>query len=54
VTQLDVTKKTAMPQSSVARIEGLTHGLPRLSMLKKIAQALDAELVITLKAKKAA
>ncbi len=52
MTQLDVAKKTGMPQSSVARIEGLTHGLPRLSTLKKIAQALDAELVITLKAKK--
>ena len=31
MTQLDVAKKTGMPQSSVARIEGLTHGLPRLS-----------------------
>jgi predicted transcriptional regulator len=54
MTQLDVAKKTGMPQSSVARIEGLTHGLPRLSTLKKIAQALDAELVITLKAKRTA
>jgi transcriptional regulator with XRE-family HTH domain len=54
MTQLDVAKKTGMPQSSVARIEGLTHGLPRLSTLKKIAQALDAELIITLKAKKTA
>jgi len=54
MTQLDVAKKTGMPQSSVARIEGLTHGLPRLSTLKKIAKALDAELVITLKAKKTA
>ena len=34
MTQLDVAKKTGMPQSSVARIEGLTHGLPRLSTLK--------------------
>jgi len=54
MTQLDVAKKTGMPQSSVARIEGLTHGLPRLSTLKKIAKALDAELVITLKAKRTA
>jgi transcriptional regulator with XRE-family HTH domain len=54
MTQLDVAKKTGMPQSSVARIEGLTHGLPRLSTLKKIALALDAELIITLKAKKTA
>jgi transcriptional regulator with XRE-family HTH domain len=54
MTQLDVAKKTGMPQSSVARIEGLTHGLPRLSTLKKIALALDAELIIRLKAKKTA
>jgi transcriptional regulator with XRE-family HTH domain len=54
MTQLDVAKKTGMPQSSVARIEGLTHGLPRLSTLKKIAVALDAELIIRLKAKKTA
>jgi predicted transcriptional regulator len=54
MTQVDVAKKTGMPQSSIARIEGLTHGLPRLSTLKKIAQALDAELIITMKAKKTA
>jgi transcriptional regulator with XRE-family HTH domain len=54
MTQLDVAKKTGMPQSSVARIEGVTHGLPRLSTLKKIALALDAELIIRLKAKKTA
>lgn len=54
MTQLDVAKKTGMPQSSVARMEGLTHGLPRLSTLKKIALALDAELIIRLKAKKTA
>jgi hypothetical protein len=38
-----------MPQSTISRIEGLTHGLPRLTTLKKIAKALDAELIITLK-----
>ena len=54
MTQLDVAKKTGMPQSSVARIEGVTHGLPRLSTLKKIALALDAELIIRLKAKETA
>jgi len=54
MTQVDVAKKTGMPQSTIARIEGLTHGLPRLSTLKKLAQALDAELIITMKAKKTA
>ena len=54
MTQIDVAKKTGMPQSTIARIEGLTHGVPRLTTLKKIAQALDAELIITFKAKKTA
>jgi transcriptional regulator with XRE-family HTH domain len=54
MTQVEVAKKTGMPQSTIARIEGLSHGLPRLTTLKKIAKALDAELIITLKAKKTA
>jgi transcriptional regulator with XRE-family HTH domain len=54
MTQVDVAKKTGMPQSTISRIEGLTHGLPRLTTLKKIAKALDPELIITLKAKKSA
>lgn len=54
MTQIDVANKTGMPQSTIARIEGLTHGVPRLTTLKKIARALDAELIITLKAKKIA
>lgn len=54
MTQVQVAKKTGMPQSTIARIEGLTHGLPRLSTLKKIAQALDADLIVTLKARKTA
>jgi len=52
MTQNDVAKKTGMPQPTIARVEGLTHGLPRLTTLKKIAEALDAELIITLKSKK--
>jgi len=52
MTQVDVAKKTGMPQSTISRIEGLTHGLPRLSTLKKIAKALDADLIITMKARK--
>ena len=54
MTQQDVAKKTGMPQPTIARIEGLTHGLPNLATLKKIAKALDAELIITLKAKRTA
>lgn len=54
MTQVQVAKKTGMPQSTIARIEGLTHGLPRLATLKKIAQALDADLIVTLKARKTA
>ena len=34
-------KKAGIPQSTVARIEGLTHGLPKLSTLQKIADALN-------------
>jgi transcriptional regulator with XRE-family HTH domain len=54
MTQQDVAIKTGMPQPTIARIEGLTHGLPNLATLKKIAKALDAELIITLKARKTA
>ena len=52
MTQGDVAKKTGMPQSTVSRIEGLTHGLPKLSTLKKIADALDAKLVIRIEGKR--
>ena len=51
MTQEDVAKKTGMPQSTISRIEGLTHGLPKLSTLKKIADALDSKLVIRIEAK---
>lgn len=53
MTQEEVAKKAGMPQSTISRIEGLTHGLPKLSTLKKIADALDAKIVIKLQAKKA-
>lgn len=52
MTQEDVAKKTGMPQSTISRIEGLTHGLPKLLTLKKIAGALDAKLVIRIEGKK--
>ena len=52
MTQEDVAKRAGMPQPIVSRIEGLTHGLPELSMLKKIADALDATLVIKFRQKK--
>ena len=53
MTQEQVAKKAGMPQSTISRIEGLTHGLPKLSTLKKIANALDAQVVIKREAKKA-
>ena len=51
MTQDDVAKRTGMPQSTIARIEGLTHGLPKLSTLKKIADALDSRLIVRLQDK---
>jgi len=53
LTQEQVAKKAGMPQSTISRIEGLTHGLPKIATLKKIANALDADIVIKLEAKKA-
>ncbi len=52
MTQEEVAKKAGMPQSTISRIEGLTHGLPKLSTLKKIANALDAQIVIKLEPRK--
>jgi predicted transcriptional regulator len=53
MTQEDVARKAGMPQSTISRIEGLTHGLPKISTLKKIAHALDAKVVIRLESKRA-
>ena len=44
MTQGYVAKKTGMPQSTISRIERLTHGLPKLSTLKKIAMLLMQNL----------
>ena len=51
MTQEDIAHKAGIPQSTVSRIERLTHGLPKLVTLKKIADALDANLVIKLEPK---
>ena len=53
MTQEEVAKKAGMPQSTISRIEGLTHGLPKISTLKKIANALDAKVVVRLESKRA-
>ncbi|MBI3355099.1 MAG: helix-turn-helix transcriptional regulator [Nitrospirae bacterium] len=53
MTQEEVASKAGIPQSTVARIEGLTHGIPKLSTLQKIAEALDARLVVKIESKKA-
>jgi len=52
MTQEDIAAKAGIPQSTVSRIERLTHGLPKLSTLKKIADALDAKIIIRFEAKK--
>lgn len=51
MTQEQVAKKAGVPQSTIARIEGLTHGIPKLSTLIKIANALGARLVVRLETK---
>jgi transcriptional regulator with XRE-family HTH domain len=51
MTQDEMAEKAGIPQSTVSRIERLTHGLPKLATLKKIAEALDARLVIKLEPK---
>lgn len=48
MTQAEVAEKAGMPQSTIARIEGLTHGVPKISTLMKIADALNAKLVVRL------
>lgn len=48
MTQTELAEKAGMPQSTIARIEGLTHGVPKLTTLQKIADALDAKLVVRL------
>ena len=48
MTQTELAEKAGMPQSTIARIEGLTHGTPKLATLQKIADALDADLVVRL------
>jgi transcriptional regulator with XRE-family HTH domain len=52
MTQEEVARKAGMPQSTISRIEGLTHGLPKISTLKKIADALDAKVVVRLESKR--
>ena len=53
MTQEEVAKKAGMPQSTISRIEGITHGLPKISTLKKIANALDAKVVVRIESKRA-
>ncbi len=53
MTQEEVAKKAGMPQPTISRIEGLTHGLPKISILKKSVNALDAKVVVRLESKRA-
>ena len=52
MSQKEIAVKAGVPQSTIARIENLSHGLPKLTTLKKIADALDSRLIIKLQAKK--
>lgn len=51
MTQEEVAKKAGIPQSTVARIEGLSAGIPRLSTLEKIADALGFRISVRLEPK---
>ncbi len=53
MTQEEVARKAGMPQSTISRIEGLTHGLPKISTLKKIANALGAKVVVRFESRRA-
>lgn len=46
LTQHDVAKMVGILQPSLARIERLSHGIPKIATLKKIAGALNARLVV--------
>lgn len=52
MTQEDIAAKAGIPQSTVSRIERLTHGLPKFSTLKKIAEALNAKLIVKIEPNK--
>lgn len=51
MTQEEVAKKAGIPQSTVARVEGLSAGIPRLSTLEKIADALGFRIHVRLEPK---
>jgi len=53
LTQEELARKLHTKQASIARLES-GASLPSLSTIKKVAEALDAELDITLRPKKSA
>ena len=46
ITQTQLAKKVGMTQSSIARIENLKGGIPKLDTLMKIASALDLKMIL--------
>ena len=47
LTQADLARKIGTKQSAIARLESGTHN-PSLVLLRKVAKALDAQLIITI------
>lgn len=54
LTQAQLAKRIKSSQPTIARLEDPNYGRYSLSTLRKVAKALNAELVITLRPKKAA
>ena len=54
LTQAQLAKRIRSSQPTIARLENPNYGRYSLATLRKVAKALNAELVISLKPKKAA
>ncbi|MBM3237984.1 helix-turn-helix transcriptional regulator [Candidatus Poribacteria bacterium] len=52
MTQEQLAQKVGITQSAIARLENPAYGKASISMLKKIADALDCRLVVKLEPKK--
>jgi transcriptional regulator with XRE-family HTH domain len=53
ITQKELAEKIGTKQSGISRLESVnTHSNPSLSLLEKVAEALDAKLVIYMKPRK--
>jgi ribosome-binding protein aMBF1 (putative translation factor) len=48
LSQTEVARRAGMTQSALSRLEAGGAGVPTIGVLERLAQALDAELVVTL------